>query len=263
MTRQWRRIGIAEPLIDNLPLLLATHSACEYKNYKKYLLSPNEQRPKGRVAVYSVLIGDYDNIKDPLCVSPNVDYLLFTNRDIKCRVWRTITVSDERLTDLLLSRRIKMLPQEYLPEGYDFSIYIDANVVIWGDITMLLTKFNERCHFAVTAHSVRNTVKDELDELVRLGKVKRDVADIVYAKYKSDGFKDDLGLAECTALVRRCDNERLNSLMQSWWREFSTDGLFRDQPSLMYCLWKERYQDYELMEGHVMNNQFCATISHK
>ena len=263
MARRWRRIGIAETLVDNMDLLLASYKTCGYNDYKEYILPSNAQKPQRRIVVFTVLTGDYDNIKDPLYVTPDVDYLLFTNRDINCKVWKTIRVENKGLTDLLLSRRIKMLPQEYLPEGYDFSIYVDANVIIFGDITMLTTKLNDYCHFAVTAHSVRDSVKDELDELVRLGKVKEEIANSVYARYWAEGFKDDLGLAECTVLVRRCNNDGLNSFMQSWWEEFSTNGLFRDQPSLMYCLAKDAYQDYELMDGHVMNNQFCTVISHK
>lgn len=263
MVRQWRRIGIAEPLIDNMDLLLASYKTCGYNDYKEFFLPSNAQKPQGRIVVYTVLTGDYDNIKDPLYVTPDVDYFLFTNRDIKCKVWKTIKVENEGFTDLLLSRRVKMLPQEYLPSAYDFSIYVDANVIIFGDITMLTTKLNEHCHFAVTAHSVRDSVRDELDELVRLGKVKEEIANSVYARYMAEGFKDDLGLAECTVLVRRCNDDCLSSFMQSWWEEFSTNGLYRDQPSLMYCLWKERYKGYELMEGHVMNNQFCTVKSHK
>ena len=264
MARQWRRIvGIAEPLIDNMHLLLASFGTCGYNDYMEYVLSPGVQKPQGRIVVYTVLTGDYDHIKDPLYVSPGIDYLLFTNRDTKCKVWKTIKVENEGLTDLLLSRRIKMLPQEYLPAEYDFSVYVDANVIIFGDITMLTTKLNSHCHFAVTAHSVRDSVKDELDELVRLGKVKEEIADSVYARYRAEGFKDDLGLAECTVLVRRCNNECLDSFMRTWWEEFSTNGLYRDQPSLMYCLSNEGYKDYELMEGHVMNNQFCTVIHHK
>lgn len=256
------RIGIAEPLLDDMDLLLAPIDTCGYNDYKKYTVNPGSKRLTGKIVVYTVLTGDYDRLKDPLFVTPGVDYILFTNQDIHKKVWKTVKVENEGLTDLMLSRRIKMLPQLYLPIGYDFNIYVDANVIIWGDISSLLTKLNANCHFAVTAHSVRNTVKDELDELVRLGKVKKELADSVYSRYQKYGFKDDLGLAECTSLIRRCNNKPLESLMQSWWREFSTDGLYRDQPSLMFCLSKEEFQYFALMDGHVMNNQYCTVIRH-
>lgn len=262
MTRWWKRIGIAEALIDNL-YLLAPHDSCGYNDYKEFIISPNEQKTQGRIVVYTVLTGNYDNIQDPLFVTPCVDYLLFTNHDIRKKVWKTVKIDNSGLTDLMLSRRVKMLPQEYLPAGYDYSIYVDANVIIFGDITMLTTKLNDYCHFAVSAHSVRNTVKAELDELVAIGKVDGRVARTIYARYQEEGFIDNLGLAECTVLVRSCNNKRLDSLLQAWWEEFATNGLGRDQISIMYCIWKQNYDEYCLLEGHVMNNQFCTVISHK
>ena len=258
-----RRMGVAEPLIGHLDLLLAPHDTYGYNDYKKYSISPEARMPEGKMVVYSVMTGDYDNIIDPLYVTPGIDYLLFTNREIKKKVWKTIKVDNDGLSDLMLSRRIKMLPQEYLPKGYDTCIYVDANVIIFGDITMLATKLNEQCHFAVSAHSVRNKVKEELDELVNLGMVDCSLADIVFSRYIAEGFEDNLGLGECTALVRHCGNYGLDKLMQTWWKEFSINGLNRDQISLMYCIWKEEYKAYELMDGHVMGNQFCTVQSHK
>lgn len=258
-----RRVGVAEPLLEHLDMLLAPHDTCGYNDYKKYSISPDVQKPEGKMVVYTVLTGDYDNIVDPLYVTPGVDYLVFTNREIKKKVWKTIKVDNGGLSDLMLSRRIKMLPQEYLPQGYNTNIYVDANVIIFGDITMLATKLNEQCHFAVSAHSMRNKVKEELDELVNLGKVESSLADNVFSRYIAEGFEDNLGLAECTVLVRHGGNYGLDKLMQTWWKEFSTNGLNRDQISLMYCIWKEDYKMYELMDGHVMGNQFCTVQSHK
>ena len=258
----WRRIGIAEPLIECL-YLLSPHTTSGYNDYKKYRISPEVQKPEGRIVVFTVLTGDYDNIKDPLFISPGVDYILFTNREIQRKVWRTVKIENAGLTDIMLSRRVKMLPQEYLPKGYDSSIYVDANVVIFGDITMLTTRLNNNCHFAVTSHSVRQTVKEEMDELVAIGKVDGAVADSIYARYRQEGFKDDYGLAECTVLIRCCNDERLDSLMKTWWEEFSTNGLGRDQISIMYSIWKQNYKEYCLLDGHVMNNQFCIAIGHR
>ena len=57
MTRWWRRIGIAEPLIDSL-YLLAPPSTCGYNDYKEYSIAPNTQKPQGRIVVYTVLTGN-------------------------------------------------------------------------------------------------------------------------------------------------------------------------------------------------------------
>ena len=98
---------------------------------------------------------------------------------------------------------------------------------------------------------------------MRLGKVTSSAADSIFARYSSEGFNDNVGLPECTVLVRSCRSKVLNDLMHGWWEEFSSNGLGRDQVSLMYCIWKQRFSEYILLDGHVMNNQFCTVISHR
>ncbi len=53
-----------------------------------------------RVVVYSVMIGNYDEVLDPVYVSDNCDYILFTdNANIKTNVWKVhlIEPSEESL----------------------------------------------------------------------------------------------------------------------------------------------------------------------
>ena len=257
-----KRIGLAEPLLDCPDMLLMPKSTCGYNDLKDFEISENAVKPHGKIVVYSVITGDYDNVKDPLYVTPDVDYVLFTNVDVEVKVWKVVKVANDGLSDLFLSRRIKMLPHLYLPPKYDMSIYVDANVFVFGDITMLATRLNGHCGFAVAAHSIRNNVTDEMQELVALNKVDAALAQSVLLRYRNEGFNDDLGLAECTVLVRRHDDKDVIGLMNEWWNEFVENKVYRDQISLPYCIWKTHYEAYELMEGHVMNNQYCATRSH-
>jgi hypothetical protein len=257
-----KRIGLAEPLLDCLDMLLMSKSTCGYNDLKDFEISENAVKPQGKIVVYSVLTGVYDNIKDPLYVTPDVDYVLFTNVDVRTKVWKVVKVTNEGLSDLLLSRRIKMLPHVYLPQKYDMSIYVDANVFVFGDITMLATRLNDHCSFAVSSHSVRNSVTDEMHELVALNKVDAALAQSVLSRYRDEGFNDDLGLAECTVLVRKHDDKGVIGLMNEWWDEFVGNMVYRDQISLPYCIWKTHFKDCELMKGHVMNNQYCTVKSH-
>lgn len=260
--RSLRQVGMAEPLLDCPEMLLMPRRTCGYNDLKNYDINSDARKTEGKIVVYSVLTGAYDNIKDPLYVTPEVDYVLFTNSEVKTKVWKVVKVSNDGISDMLLSRRIKMLPHEYLDDHYDINIYVDANVFIFGDITMLSTRLNDLCSFAVTTHSVRNSVSAEMQELVQLGKVDAKLAQSVLERYFEEGFNDDLGLAECTVLVRKHKDEQVKRLMNAWWNEFVGNRVNRDQISLMYCIWKMHFGDYELVEGHVMNNQYCITRRH-
>lgn len=223
---------------------------------------PDCPKPEGRIIVYTVLTGDYDNVSEILFKEDGVDYILFTNNpSLKSRTWRVIPIQSD-LNDVLLSREVKMLPHKYLNEEYEVSIYVDANVVIYGEISRLTCYLGHGNAFAVSAHSVRKTVKEEINACVKLGKVDGMQAREQYEKYLSEGFKEDQPLLECGILVRKHKDQNLQLLMQNWFNEFR-DGIRRDQLSLPPCISRLGYKDYVIMDGSVWHNQFNRLVTHK
>lgn len=223
---------------------------------------PNKPKPKGRVAVYTALTGGYDKVNEILYKEEGVDYFLFTNNpSLRSNSWAVIPV-DSDLDNVMLSRDIKMLPNKYLDEEYDVSIYIDANAVIYGEITQLTRYLGEGKSFAVSRHSVRKTVKEEIDACVRLGKIDGERANEQYERYLNEGFKKDQPLMECGILVRKHKDQNLQRLMQTWFNEFK-NGIRRDQLSLPPCISRLGFNDYVVMDGSVWHNQFNRLVSHK
>lgn len=223
---------------------------------------PDSPKPEGRIVVYTALTGDYDNVSEILYKEDGVDYFLFTNNpSLKSKTWKIIPIQSD-LDDVLLSREIKMLPHKYLNEEYEMSIYVDANVVIYGEISRLTCYLGHGNAFAVSAHSVRKTVKEEINACVKLGKVDGMQAREQYEKYLSEGFKEDQPLLECGILVRKHKDQNLQLLMQNWFNEFR-DGIRRDQLSLPPCISRLGYKDYVIMDGSVWHNQFNRLVTHK
>lgn len=228
---------------------------------KPYAL-PNQYKPKPRIAIYTALTGDYDHVQEILYIEDGVDYLLFTNnRALRSKTW-TIVYVESDLDDVLLSREIKMLPHKYLNEKYDESIYIDANAVIYGHLSDLTQYLDKNVSLAVSQHQERRSVREEIDAIVRLKSISAKKALGQYAKYVEDGFKDDMGLAECGILVRKHMDIELQGLMREWWKEF-TNGIRRDQISLLPCISRLHFKAYSMMNGYVYHNQFCKIVSHK
>lgn len=233
----------------------------KYSTYSPYSI-PDSPDYTGRIVVYSVITGFYDNIQEVLFKEDNADYLLFTNNpNLKSKTWRIIQVESE-LNDILLSREIKMLPHQFLDEKYDISIYVDANVVIYGEISQLNRFLNDRITLAVSKHGERDTVKEEIKAIHSLKHIDLTSMNKQYDQYVKRGFHDDLGLAECTVLVRRHKDKELISLMEAWWDEFK-NGVYRDQISLMPVIYFHDFRKYCLMPGYVMHNQFCRALPHK
>lgn len=230
-----------------------------WRKYVRYNV-PQCDEEYSKIAVYTVITGDYDNTNEILHKTPGVDYYLITNNaSVKSNTWIVQYVESE-LSNLLLSREIKMFPWKYLPDNYDTSIYIDANALIYGNLIQLTNYLSDNVSFAVTKHCARNTVRDEIDACVRLKGIDEQAALIQFEKYIDDGFQDNMGLAECTILVRR-HTENVRKLMEMWYREF-VNGIHRDQISLLPCIHMSGFDEFKLIDGCVWNNQFCIIGPH-
>ncbi len=223
---------------------------------------PEVEKPQGRLAVYTALTGDYDEVHEILYKEKDVDYILFTNNPLlKSKTWQVIVVESE-LNDTLLSREIKMFPDKYLGSSYDMSIYVDANMVIYGELSELTKYLGEEKSLAVSRHGERNNVKEEIEACVSMIGIDKDMAQKQYESYLQEGFHDDLPLLECGCLVRRHVNQELRQLMQAWFEEFK-NGIRRDQLSLMPCISRLRFEGLVVMEGNVWHNQFFKVQRHK
>lgn len=211
--------------------------------------------------VYSVNTGKYDKPRELLYKNPDVDYLMFTNnRDITSNTWQIVYL-DEPLDAVLLSRKVKMFPNIYLPKDYSESVYIDANSTIFGDISELCNYLSDNVSFAVTKHCYARSLLEEIDRCVKVKGINREKAMCQYERYLGWGFEDNIGFAECTILVRRHNSPELISLMEEWWYEFS-NGIRRDQISLLPCVVHQSFKSILLMDGCVWNNQYCVIGGH-
>lgn len=233
-----------------------------YTPIKSYSI-PNTPKPKGRIAVYTVLTGSYDDVHEILYKEEGVDYILFTNNpSLTCKTWDIVLI-ESGLDNVLLSREIKMLPQKYLENNYETSIYVDANIVIYGEITELTRFLSAGKPLAISRHCERDSVKKEGEAITRVFGIDNDLVLSQLNRYTEEGFKDDLGLAECNILVRRHQDSSVISLMNLWWEEFCR-GVKRDQISLMPCINKLHFTGLSWMDsGCSRHNQFCKVVAHK
>lgn len=232
-------------------------------------------------AIYTVITGDYDTIKQPQVITPGAEYFLFTNNhcDEEAGVWKIVhldepeltaawsgsvnrndaIVSDnKRINNILLSRKVKMLAHKYLPEGYDMSIYLDADMMIKANLRGLSDLLNENVLMAAFKHSSCFSVRDEIDDLIERGVVEQAVVENQWQKYQEWGFRDDIGVTENGILIRKHNHPRVVELMELWWDEFK-NGCLRDQVSLMPCVFKCGFMPYlRFIEGNVRRNEWVV-----
>ena len=221
--------------------------------------------------IYTVITGSYDSIKQPRVMEAGVEYVLFTNNpEIKdAGVWKVVQIPSEEWTgrterenNILLSRKVKMLPHEYLPEVVEWSIYIDADMVIKRPLTELLNNLHSKTLIAACRHSYCKNVQEEIEDLLAKNMVRPEQVKEQWQKYTEWGFWDDLGISENGLLIRRHNDRRLQKLMELWWSEYQ-QGCLRDQVSLMPCMYKEDFVPYfKFIEKNIRANEYLDVLKH-
>lgn len=199
-----------------------------------------------KIVVYTVIMGDYDYLKDPEFIMDNCDYICFTNNpNLKSNVWTIRMDMDGTLDNTKWQRRHKVLAHEYL-QDYEWSIYVDGNVRLIGDFREYIRHESTGLPMLCLKHPNRNNVFDELEECISLGKDDQNVMIKQIEGYKEEGYKGDNGLTVTNVLVRKHMDPQIINLMKLWWEEIENKSK-RDQLSFNYCCWKLNV-DYDVSE---------------
>lgn len=223
---------------------------------------------KYRIAVYTCIVGEYDDLVEPLFVDPEVDYFVFT--DLECSdssIWKKIDITqfDEyrTLTPTMLNRKIKMLPFMYL-HNYDYSIYIDGNVEIVASVLPLIEEMGEY-PLGVHYHRDRDCIYDEGVQIIYKKKAEKRLVKKQVIAYEKEMFPHHYGLYENPILIRKHDDEDVCRLMEEWWLEYVKYPT-RDQLSFPYIIWKTRFDRRKihiLGKSWYMNPRFNKIKSHE
>lgn len=138
-------------------------------------------------AIYTVITGDYDTIKQPQVITSGASYFLFTNNHSinDAGVWQIVYLEEDkidgyvpevaddnvRIGNIRLSRNVKMLAHKYLPKGYDMSIYLDADMLIKADLSNFFELLSDNVLMTAFRHSSCFSVMDEINDLIERGVV--------------------------------------------------------------------------------------------
>lgn len=197
---------------------------------------------KNKFVIYTVLVGKYGSIYQPLVVDDRFDYILFSNEisTPNIGVWQvrkfpeTIKKDNKRL-----SRYPKTHPHALLKE-YQASLYIDANIQIAD--SWVYERFIECFEKKYDTAGI---------QLVLTGRdcIYRHSYDMCTMRAEHDynairqcnammkrGFPEHFGLNE-NNIIFRTHNEKMRRVDEEWWWWISNYS-FRDQFSYMYCFWK-------------------------
>ena len=198
-----------------------------------------------KIAIYTVLTGNYDEIRIPLVIDKRFDYILFSDKMTRETIgpWRVQSIPNVIDDVQRLSRFPKMQPHVVLPD-YDYSLYIDANVQIATQFVYdrVIELINSSIALAGIKHQTRNCAYEEsFRVLVSLPNINKRHLLHEMSKFKQQGFPFNYGMYEANVIFRSHSDEKVRAQCDEWWSIYKT-AVKRDQLCYSYTLWKHQMQ---------------------
>jgi hypothetical protein len=219
----------------------------------------------GKIVVYTVNVGGYESVKEPLAVHPGVEYILFTDDStLTSKHWKVVLLETSLSNPRRVSRLPKILPHKFLPK-HDISVYIDSTYELKAfDIRQMVAECMEGEDIALYRHYKRDCVYDEIvfvmnskDRMVLDKALCRRAID----RYKAINYPTKNGLFENSLILRR-NTEDIRELNEIWWEEYQS-GTERDQFVLMYALHKSNIHPNAIKIGkQVRFNKYVNFYPH-
>lgn len=198
---------------------------------------------KKNIAVYTCVVGDYDNLKEPLSISSECDYFVISDRKpVHKTVFQYVDINKcvpNSIEDNTRKNRYCKINAHKIFPNYRYSIYFDGNIQLNDSIVELI----KQLPVTRTTAFCPNFWKSIYREMMSVLQNKRDEKELVMKqaeKYWLEGMPEDYGSVMCGIMIREHNNPKCKKIMEQWWQQLESFSR-RDQISLPYVLWKNGY----------------------
>lgn len=166
--------------------------------------------------LYTAILGNYDDLKEPTIVSKGWDYVCFTDQDLSSKVWQIRKIEYEG-DPQRMARRIKLLFHEYVQAEYTF--WLDAAFHIQVDLNDFWNRYWQN-PFSVPEHPLRNDVFREIESCLANHRGNPDELIRQKEDYEKQVIKRFNGIITSGVMMRR-NTEQVRELCELWWAELS------------------------------------------
>lgn len=219
----------------------------------------------GKAVIYTVLIGNYDKFPQYKRVNSYFDYVCFSDQFKEGEIigqWKIRNISNSNISKYRLTRLPKLLPHLFFPD-YDYSVYIDANVLIESDdiYCKILENIDKGILWGGIQHPLFNCLYQDLYIGISLGKAKPIETNKLRKFLKKEGYPKENGLFENNFIIRKHNEEIVKKIDEEWWEMYMRFAP-RDQYSLFYVFWKNNFNP-ELLFKPEENTKNLSGIKRK
>jgi len=216
---------------------------------------------KNKIAIYTAIFGEYDELIEPSKKIEGCDFYCFTdNENLKSDLYKIIKTKGEHSDPTRDARKIKILSHKYLPE-YEYTLWIDANIVFRElDVKGMFNEFLDNHDIAIHKHNVRDCVYDEFSACMEIRVDSPAIMATQIVNYIKNNYPIHNGLAE-TSVVFRKNTNLVKKINENWWGEIKNNSK-RDQLSIDYVIWKNKSNYFRINES-VRDGKFFYAKKHK
>ena len=192
-----------------------------------------------KFAIYTAVVGNYDEILQPLVVDSRFDYFLFSDtfQEDRIGVWQVKSIEYFNSDRVKTARYVKTHPETFLP-NYAATLWMDANLQIVDSYVYerFLELFNQGVEIASVKHPQRDCIYEELFTVCAFQWETLEIAWGWNRVLRQNNYPEHNGLFE-TGLTYRLNSPNVKKVDEEWWNciyHYSS----RDQLSYNFVLAK-------------------------
>jgi hypothetical protein len=231
-------------------------------NWLKNIFSGGQMSgSQNRKAVYTIILGNYDDLKEPEIVSQDYDYICFTDqKGLRSKTWKIVRVNCHKFSNTKrCAGYLIVYPFDYLAR-YELSVLVSGVISIHCDVGEFVNRVLPLDKsIAVMTNPKSDCVYFASENVIRSKKDKEEIVLGQMEKYRSEGYPEHNGMISTGVMIRRHNDENLKKHCRLWLDEMNEHSQ-RDQLSFNYILWKYKLIEPTYFSHEVRGNEF---IIHK
>jgi len=222
--------------------------------------------------IYTAIIGNYDCLNTPKIINKDWIYICFTDSPIllntyRDNVWKIVNVKlfkqlDSIKDKIRLARFIKWSPTFFFNKEIDWSIWVDANIIINVDLNKFILNLPKDNILYLTNHPSRNCIYQEMVAVksrIKRGMIKENLSGLTkwYENlYFNIGYPINMGLCQTGLKIHNHKyNDKLEILGDKMREIMIKYNINRDQIIFNYLSYKLKLGHYNLKSLASMHNK--------
>ncbi len=196
-----------------------------------------------QIAVYTCIAGGYDELLEPLSISPECDYYLISDKKPeKDTVFQYMDINQylpKTVTDNTRKNRFCKINAHRIFPQYRYSIYFDGVFRLESSITKFIHELPKTRIITSYKHDWAGLYMEAMRVILN----KRDAEETVRNQiehYWLEGMPENFGSVYCNILIREHNNPVCRKIMEDWWKQVEQFSR-RDMISFPYVIWKNGY----------------------